>query len=67
MTERLAQTVHLQAKAHPVADTFVADGRNDDLLFCVYRCLATREGLCTRDRQRRLCWNLMPYAVRHIQ
>jgi hypothetical protein len=67
MTERLAQTVQIQARAHPVAATFVADGRNDDLLFCVYRFLATHEGLCTRDRRRRLRWNLMPYSVRHIR
>jgi len=45
MTERFGQTVQVRARARPVADTFVADGRNDDLLFCFYRTLATHEGV----------------------
>lgn len=32
-----------QARTHPVVDTFVADGRNGDLLFCCY--VVTQEGV----------------------
>ena len=33
------------ASARHVADTFVADGRDGDLLFCFYRTVATRKGV----------------------
>src|SRR5471032_2676482 len=33
----------LRARTHHVADTFVANGRNGDLLLCFYRTAATHE------------------------
>jgi hypothetical protein len=39
------RTVQVRARAQHVADTFVADGSDGDLLFCFYRTVAMHEGV----------------------
>jgi len=49
MTELLPKLVQVRARAHHVADTFVADGRNGDLLFCFIALWLRTRALCTCD------------------
>jgi hypothetical protein len=45
MAEDPYQTVQLRARAHHAADTFVADRKDRDLLFCFYRTVVRHEGV----------------------
>jgi hypothetical protein len=40
-----SQTVQVRARADHIADTFVADGSDGDLLFCFYRTVAMDESV----------------------
>ena len=66
MTERLAKPPRCGQGRITLADTFVADGRDGDLLFSFYRAVATHEGVCTPDHWRRFRWNLPSCSVSHV-
>jgi len=53
MTEDPYQTAQLRARTHHAADTFVADRKDRDLLFCFISLWLGTRVLCTPDHRRR--------------